>query len=136
MKKYLLLLALSMLLVSPVFAFMTSATGKELLEYCKLAMDIHDKQFGKPQTDPEYILGAKTGICEGYIMSANERRFQEKYTRKPMGYTAFCLPPQFNLLIGASVVVKYLEVNPNQEELPASLLVARALETYFPCMRS
>jgi hypothetical protein len=93
-------------------------------------MDIHDKQFGKPQTDPEYILGTKTGICEGYLMSANEVRFQEKYSKPP-----FCLPSNYNLLIGASVVVKYLKDHEDQQNLPASLLVVRSLATYFPCLR-
>ncbi len=134
MKKIIIILLafLPFLFSSSVCAFMTSATGKELLEYCQIAMDIHDKQFGNPQTDPEYILGAKTGICEGYLMSANEMQFHGKSTRNPVH---FCLPPNFNLLIGASIVVKYLKEHPDQENLPASLLVARTLETYFPCLR-
>lgn len=122
---------ISLLFVEPLFAFMTRATGKELLEYCKIAMDIHDKQFGNPQTDPEYILGTKTGICEGYLMSADETRSPSRYVT----HASFCLPPTYNLLVGATVVVKYLKGHPDQQDLPASLLVARSLETYFPCMR-
>lgn len=134
MKKttFILFTLFSLLFTPSLFAFTTSATGKELLEYCQIAMDIHDKQFGNPQTEPDYILGAKTGICEGYIMSANEMRLHGKM---PQTDIKFCLPPNFNLLIGASVVVKYLKDHPNQENLPASLLVARSLEMYFPCMR-
>jgi hypothetical protein len=109
---------------------MTQCTGKELLEYCQIAMDIHDKQFGNPQTDPEYILGTKTGVCEGYLMSADEA---DKWTR-PSRYS-FCLPPNYNLLVGASVVVKYLKTHESQQNLPASLLVSQALHTYFPCLK-
>lgn len=127
MKKIIVLSVISFLWASPVLAFTVSSTGKDLLEYCQIAMDIHDKQFGNPQTSPDYILGAKTGICEGYLMSANEMRFNHK--------SSFCLPPNYNLLIGASVVVKYLQDHKDQENLPASLLVARSLEFYFPCMR-
>jgi len=126
---------LSVSLASPILAFMTQATGKELLEYCKIAMDIHDKQFGNPQTDSEYILGTKTGICEGYLMSANEMRGRISSSRYS-NYPVFCLPPTYNLLMGATVVVKYLKTHPEQENLSASFLVARSLATYFPCMRS
>ncbi len=123
------LASLLLLLVSPIFALTPTATGKELLEYCKIAMDIHDRQYGNPQTSPEYILGVKTGICEGYLMSANE------ITNNRSGRASICLPYQYNLLIGASVVVKYLENHPNQQSLPASLLTVRSLETYFPCLQ-
>lgn len=137
MKKFFLFLPffLSFLLISRAMAFGTAASGKELLDYCEMAMDIHDRQFGKPQTEPEYILGTKTGICEGYLMTANEMRFQvsNKSTKNCGTYSAFCLPPNYNLLVGASVVVKYLKNHPEQQNLPASLLVSRALGTYFPC---
>ena len=126
---------ISLLFVSPLFAFMTRATGKELLEYCKIAMDIHDKQFGNPQTDPEYILGTKTGICEGYLMSADEMQ-SARVSSRSGGNRTICLPPTYNLLVGATVVVKYLKDHRDQQDLPASLLVERSLHTYFPCMRA
>ncbi len=126
-----------LLFTLPVFAFSTTATGGDLLEYCKIAMDIHDRQYGKPQTEPEYILGAKTGICEGYLMSAKEMQLQFvtdcRYTKNQRRCASFCLPPTYNLLIGASVIVKYLKDHKEQQDLPASLLVNRALATYFPC---
>lgn len=125
----------SLLITSQLYAVMTNATGKELLEYCKIAMDIHDTHFGKPQTDPEYILGVKTGICEGYLMSANEMHVREKPARNNTQNNTFCLPINYNLLIGATVVVKYIEGHPAQENLPASVLVAKSLATYFPCVR-
>lgn len=132
MKKFLMLIlaSLSSLLTSPLLAFAPCATGKELLEYCKIAMDIHDRQFGYPQTDPEYILGTKAGICEGYLMSANEMHCQTQYAKN---YACFCLPLNYDLLIGASVVVKYLKNHPEQQHLSASLLVAKSFATYFPC---
>ena len=141
MKKFLILstLLLTQLIVIPAKADMTQSTGKELLQYCKLAIDIHDKQFGNPQTESEYILGSKTGICEGYLMSANETRFQSITTRGRIQHDThpvFCLPPTYNLLVGAAVVVNYLKEHPDQESLPASFLVRRSLETYFPCMRA
>jgi len=121
MKKFLILFALA----SPIFAspILPTATGKELLTYCKLAKDIHDRQFGNPQTEPEYILGIKSGICEGYLMSANENA------------SSFCLPYGYNLLLEASVVVKYLQDHPEQQHLPASVLTAKSLQTYFPCLK-
>ncbi|HSW68743.1 MAG TPA: Rap1a/Tai family immunity protein [Gammaproteobacteria bacterium] len=130
-----LLCSLSFLLTSAAVGFGPNATGKELLTYCELAMDIHDRQFGKPQTEPEYILGTKTGICEGYLMSANEMRFKTvaKNSKNCINYYSFCLPPTYNLLVGASVVVKYLKNHPEQQNLSASLLVSRAFGTYFPC---
>ncbi len=129
MKSFWIVFLVSVFFIAPpLFAFAPTSTGKELLEYCKIAMDVSDKQYWKPQTEPEYILGAKTGICEGYLMSATERRLQSRVQ-------LFCLPPDYNLLVGASAVVQYLKAHPEQENLSASFLVTRSLETYFPCIR-
>lgn len=98
------------------------STGKDLLEYCKTAGDATDRESWKPQTEPPYILGTQAGMCAGYLMSATE-------------LNRFCFPPNYNLLLGAAVVVKYLKQHPEEQTLSAALLTTRAYKTYFPCVR-
>jgi len=115
-------LVTTFLVSSTTFADKQFSTGKELLEYCQIAADANDRDAWKPQTEPEYILGTKAGMCAGYLMSATE-------------LNRFCFPPNYNLLLGAAVVVKYLKKHPEEQTLSAALLTSRAYKTYFPCVR-
>ncbi len=117
-----LLISVTLLFSSHSFADKQFSTGKELLEYCEIATDVMDREYGRPQTQPDYILGTKAGMCAGYLMSATELH-------------RYCFPPNYNLLLGAAVVVKYLKKHPEQQTLMAALITMKAYAAYFPCVR-
>lgn len=106
---------------SPLFATTTYLTGRELADYCKVTLDIYDHNFGRVQTEPECLQEAKSRTCRGYLISANEHYFHNQY--------GSCPP---NLLRQAAAVVKYLDDHPCQQNLPASFLILKAYEKYFP----
>ncbi len=106
---------------------MNHLTGQELFDNCKVALDIFDKNFGSVKTETEYLQGIKAGICEGYVMSANE-------TLHPLNAKKeYCLPSDNDMRGPIAVVVKYLKNHPQELNLPASVLVAKTFEIYFSC---
>lgn len=117
----------SFLLTSKPCGAMNHLTGQELLDNCKVALDIFDKNFGFVKTDTEYLQGVKAGICEGYIMSANE-------TLHPLrAKNRYCLPSDNDMRGPIAVVVKYLKNHPQELNLPASVLVTKTFDIYFSC---
>src|SRR5437867_1916642 len=84
----------------PLVSFATSTlTGTELLKTCEVALDIHDKNMGRAQTENEYLQGTKAGMCEGYLRGVNEAR------------KSACLLNNDNKLLTIAAVVKYLKDN-------------------------
>jgi hypothetical protein len=124
MKKIFLIL-LSSFFSSCLFAAPIALTGEQLLENCQVTLDIHDKNFMAVRTESEFIQGAKSGICQGYLMSVNEVRQFARHR--------YCLPEQLNMLEAAAVIVKYLKAHPKDLSAPASSLVMNAYQAYFPC---
>lgn len=134
----LVFLATSLMTSSVAFANTTDPmTGKNLLEYCQVALDILDNNLGRVQTESEYTQGSKAGKCQGYLMSVNELHELSAYYpqtfRKVDKYYLYCLPESNNMLTNIAAVVKYLKDHPQQLNWQASLLVLRAYETYYPC---
>ncbi|MHB1948443.1 MAG: Rap1a/Tai family immunity protein [Gammaproteobacteria bacterium] len=105
-------------------------TGVKLLDYCKIAIDFLDNNYGRVQTDSEYLQGTKAGICEGYLTSVNEFYSLPRKGEKKL----YCMPENYEISKAIAVVVKYLKDNPKQLDLPATILVLRAYERYFLCM--
>lgn len=98
-------------------------TGETLLENCKVAIDLLDNNFGRVQTDSEYLQGTKGGICQGYLMSVNEMSPKQ----------AYCMPDNVEMRRTIAMVVKYLKDHPKELKSPASGLVLKAYKSYFPC---
>ena len=129
MLKKMILLFLIQFYCTSSFA-LDKITGVRLLDYCKIAIDFLDNNYGRVQIDSEYVQGTKAGICEGYLMSVNELYAAPAKGSKKL----FCMPENYEVSKTIAAVVKYLKDNPKQLDLPASLLVLRAYERYFPCL--
>lgn len=132
-KKSLLFLMLLFITYIPTlsFALVNDITGKKLLDYCQVALDIFDNNYGRVQTESEYLQGSKAGICQGYLMSVNEMRGLMNQNKHAS--SNYCALNNCNILKVTAVVVKYLKDHPQQLNLPASTLVLNAYQTYFPC---
>lgn len=128
MKRYLLCL-LVLCFPSVTFPAMPIFTGQQLFAACFAATDILDNNFGRVQMQSEYIQGSKSGICQGYILSVVEDNFSSCTRRAP----AFCLPDNYNMLIGARAVVQYLRSYPRQQCLTPNQIVLNAFRMAFPC---
>lgn len=122
MRKIILVrLIMFLMILSPsVFAFPT-LTGKELLNYCEVSLDIHDNNMGRVQIESDFLQGAKAGFCEGYL-----RGIDEAHGKK-------CLPENNERLANIAIIVKYLKDHPQQLDSPASYLVLKAYQYYFHC---
>lgn len=127
------LIFLILLLPALSHAGLRTITGKELLNDCQIAMDIYDKNSGRVQIESEYVLGMKSGICHGYLSSINDWYFSPANAKGK--HNAACSSDNYTLLEEIAVVVKYLKNHPEQLDMPASRLVVRAFEMYFPCKR-
>ncbi len=123
MKRFSVFFLLFLLFSPCTFSATTFLTGHELLEYCQSTLDVLDYNFGRVQMETEYHLGSNSGKCQGYIIGVNETLSKKHY----------CVPSNYNMLETASVVVKYLKDHPQELNCPASLLIARAYQKYFPC---
>lgn len=121
MKKCFIVICLFFAFIPTAFSSPTHLTAKELLAYCEVAMDVFDKNFGRIQTEREFLQGTKAGICQGYIMGMNDAG------KRP------CLPANFIMLENVAAVVKYLKTHPQELGLPASVAVKRSFEHYFNC---
>lgn len=118
-KKQSLFLFILLFFIHSAFAYQNECmTGKKLLEYCRVALDIYDNNFGWIQKETEYTQGVKSGKCLGYVMGVKE---------------LYHLPMIYNKFAEISFIVNYLENHPGQLNWPASVLVLNAFEVYCPC---
>lgn len=129
-KKFLILLMIA-ILPTTSFAF-CNINGYALLHYCQVALDIYDNNSGRVQTECEYMQGFKAGLCEGYIMSGEERSCFVKNSR---GCPNACNSPlnSCNMRYKVALIVRYLKDHPCELGMPASVVVANAYSTYFRC---
>lgn len=110
------------LLIFPISIFAsTPFTGKELLENCEVALDIHNNNMGRVQTENEFLQGTKAGFCEGYLQAINQAQANR------------CLPENNNPLVNIAIVVKYLKMHKHQLDMPAAQLVLKSYEYFFHC---
>lgn len=123
MKKFILILCL--LFPFNSWAIPNYITGQQLLDYCRVALDVFDKNSGRVQTEGEYTQGVKAGICEGYLIKVNEL-----LQKNNIG--AFCVPENRMAEVVAAVA-KYLKDNPQLLQTEASALIIDAFKKYFPC---
>jgi hypothetical protein len=109
-----------------------NTSGPELLANCQTALDAIDNNFGRVQTEGEYLQGNKAGKCQGFLSSVNEMYLLNSAIKNnlPLKY---CLPNNYNSLEGASAVVQYLKKYPQQKNQAATLIVLQAFQYYFPC---
>lgn len=133
-KKRIFLIFIPVLFLLPVMAAssLSGFTGAKLMEYCQVGLDILDKNYGYVQSDSEYLQGVKTGICEGYLTSVNETS-SLKIGRRGEKYQAYCMPAHFDMRRNMALVVKYIKDHPQQQAMPASSVVLKTYESYFPC---
>jgi|SRR5450755_2336230 len=104
-------------------------TGSDLLELCS-APTI---KAGDTVLPTVLVKGARdNGQCAGYITGVNDG-VMGQLAAAPNAKLPYCLPPGVNSKQSAMVVKKYLEDNPAQLHLPASLLTIHALVDSFPC---
>jgi len=110
------------LLTLPTSAFASSTlTGKELLDYCEVALDIHDNNLGRVQVENEFLQGTRAGFCEGYLQAIDQ------------AHGKHCLPDHNERLANIAIVVTYLKKHTRQLNMPASSLVLKSYEYYFHC---
>jgi len=104
-------------------------TGSDLLTRCS---DMGALKVGDTVA-PLRLAEAKfhAGSCEGYIAGVSDTT--QGYDSVAPKNRLYCLPSNVDMDQLIRVVKKWLEDNPSQLNLPAHILVKRALGEAFPC---
>ncbi len=121
--KRILLSLLLMNMSLPVYA--GYLTGNKLLSDCRGALTLDD---GHDVTRKEI---AKSGICIGYIMAVNDDH--DIHVAWGTMEAKYCVPDSASPDELISIVVEYMEANPEQLQSSAAGLVNNSLYVAFPC---
>jgi hypothetical protein len=109
----------------PCSACMALESGRDLLPYCKRALEV-DKYYPHPDPDPDlYLAGICVGIVEGVSWSTQRIR------------QSLCMdiPSSVSRMQKLRIVMAYMERRPELLHINFDGLVGLALSEAWPCKR-
>jgi hypothetical protein len=110
-----------------------SVSGEELLSACKVFLTVVNGKA--PIAKNTMLSGVCVGYIEGiadfqdYLLIANSQSAKEYKLKKGL----YCPATDFSTSQAAQVIVKYLENDTKNLNLPAAPLVLSAFTNTFPC---